>query len=373
MGAALAFDALGNYCILSHITLDMSILCSVLYKYTGTGGLHMKGERHASPFLTVVRNAIRVRHYSIRTEQAYLDWIKRFIWFHNKRHPEGMGAQEVVQFLTYLAVERNVAPSTQNQALNALNFLYKAVLDRPLGDMAGLVRAKKPAKLPTVLTVQEVGALLKHLEGLHWLAACLLYGSGLRLMECLRLRVMNLDFEHRAMFIINGKGAKDRVVTLADELLRPLQRHLQAVKNIHEKDLSDGYGEVYLPYALARKYPQAARQWAWQYVFPAPKRSNDPRSDKIRRHHLDESTLQRAIKLAVRKAGIQKPASCHSLRHSFATHLLERGMDIRTVQEQLGHKDVRTTQIYTHVLNRGGNAVKSPLGSVLGEAILIPN
>ncbi len=327
----------------------------------------MESERHSSPFLSTIRDAIRVRHYSIRTEQAYLDWIKRFIWFHDKRHPNTMGGEEVTQFLTFLAVKKNVAPSTQNQALNALNFMYKTVLDRPLGDITGLVRAKKPAKLPTVLTLDEVRGLLKHLNGLHWLAACLLYGSGLRLMECLRLRVMDLDFTHRAIMIINGKGAKDRVVTLADELIVPLQRHLEYVKNIHEKDLSDGYGAVYLPYALERKYPNAARQWGWQYVFPSPHRSNDPRANVIRRHHMNESSLQRAIKIAVRKAGIEKPASCHTLRHSFATHLLERGMDIRTVQEQLGHKDVRTTQIYTHVLNRGGNAVKSPLGSVLSS------
>ncbi len=327
----------------------------------------MESEKHSSPFLSEIRDAIRVRHYSIRTEQAYLDWIKRFIWFHNKRHPNTMGGQEVAQFLTFLAVKKNVAPSTQNQAFNALNFMYKSVLERPLDDIAGLVRAKKPAKLPTVLTVDEVRGLLKHLNGFHWLAACLLYGSGLRLMECLRLRVMDLDFNHRAVIIINGKGAKDRVVTLADELIVPIQRHLEYVKNIYEKDLSDGYGAVYLPYALAKKYPNAATQWAWQYVFPSLHRSNDPRSNVIRRHHMNESSLQRAIKIAVRKSGIEKPASCHTLRHSFATHLLERGMDIRTVQEQLGHKDVRTTQIYTHVLNRGGNAVKSPLGSVLGS------
>jgi len=329
----------------------------------------MESKKRSSPFLSEIRDAIRVRHYSIRTEQAYLDWIKRFIWFHNKRHPDTMGGHEVAQFLTFLAVKKNVAPSTQNQALNALNFMYKAVLDRPLGDIVGLVRAKKPTKLPTVLTIDEVRGLLKHLNGLHWLAACLLYGSGLRLMECLRLRVMNLDFNHRSIIIINGKGAKDRVVTLADELIVPLQRHLEYVKNIHEKDLTDGYGAVYLPYALAKKYPNAPTQWAWQYIFPSSHRSNDPRANVIRRHHLNESSLQRAIKVAVRKAEIEKPASCHTLRHSFATHLLERGMDIRTVQEQLGHKDVRTTQIYTHVLNRGGNAVKSPLGSVLGGLV----
>ncbi len=324
----------------------------------------MAGDYLDSPFLTRVRDTIRVKHYSIRTEKTYIGWIKRFILFHKKRHPQEMAEKEVVQFLTYLAVESNVAPATQNQALNALSFLYKSVLDRPLGELVGGVRAKKPKKLPTVLTQDEVKAVLTQLDGHHWLAACLLYGSGLRLMECVRLRVMNLDFNHRAIYVMNGKGAKDRIVTLPDDLMIPLQRHLEAVKNTHEKDLADGFGAVYLPFALARKYPNAPKEWGWQYVFPAIHRSNDPRSETMRRHHFDEKGLQRAVKHAVRAANIHKAASCHSLRHSFATHLLERGMDIRTVQEQLGHKDVRTTQIYTHVLNRGGNAVVSPLGAI---------
>jgi len=318
----------------------------------------------SSPFLRQVRDAIRLRHYSIRTEHAYLGWIRRFIFFHGKRHPREMGAQEVVQFLTHLAVQRNVSPSTQNQALNALSFLYRVVLEQPLGELSGMARARKRQKLPVVLSREEVRAVLREMDGDYWLPACLLYGSGLRLMECLRLRVMNLDFGHRAIYIINGKGAKDRVVVLPDELLVPLQRHLEAVKNLHAKDLADGHGAVYLPYALARKYPNAACAWAWQYVFPARSRSVDPRANVIRRHHLDEKGLQRAVKRALRRAGIEKPASCHTLRHSFATHLLERGMDIRTVQEQLGHKDVRTTQIYTHVLQRGGNAVISPLAGL---------
>lgn len=244
-------------------------------------------------------------------------------------------------------------------------FLYKAVLDRPLGELQGVVRAKKPRRLPVVLSRNEVTQVLRHLQGLHWLAACLLYGSGLRLMECVRLRVKDLDFEHRAVIVREGKGGKDRIVTLPDELIVPLQRHLGNVRNSHDKDLAEGYGAVWLPHALARKYPNAPKQWGWQYVFPATRRSMDPRSNVVRRHHIDESSLQKAVKLAIRKAGIEKPASCHTLRHSFATHLLERGMDIRTVQEQLGHKDIRTTQLYTHLLKRGGNAVRSPLSDVL--------
>ena len=320
---------------------------------------------HPSPFMRQVRDAIRVRHYSIRTEEAYLDWAKRFILFHGKRHPREMGEAEVGAFLTHLAVDRNVASSTQNQALNALVFLYKVVLERPLGNVSGIVRAKKPQRLPVVLTPGEVREVLRNLNGIPWMLACLMYGSGLRLMEGVRLRVMDLDFDHRAILVRNGKGAKDRVVTLADELIPVLKRHLETTRSIHKKDLADGFGAVYLPHALGRKYPNAPREWIWQYVFPSSKRSTDPRSGVARRHHFDESSVQKAVKRAVRTAEIHKKASCHSLRHSFATHLLERGMDIRTVQEQLGHKDVRTTQIYTHVIQRGGNAVVSPLGGVL--------
>jgi integron integrase len=326
----------------------------------------MQEENRTSPFLEQLRTAIRVRHYSIRTEQAYVEWVRRFILYHGKRHPVELGETEVSGFLSYLAVNRNVAASTQNQALNALVFLYRNVLGRPLGNTIDGVRARKPKRLPVVLSQGEIRELLRHLDGNHWLPVCLLYGSGLRLMECLRLRVKDLDFGHRAILVRQGKGGKDRVVTLPDEIIQPLQRHLEAVRNTHAKDLQDGFGKVYLPHALARKYPNAAGEWGWQYVFPASKRSIDPRSGVERRHHLDESSLQKAVKVAVRKAGIHKPASCHSLRHSFATHLLERGMDIRTVQEQMGHKDVRTTQIYTHVLQRGGNAVVSPLSGVLG-------
>lgn len=321
--------------------------------------------KRKSEFLECVRAAVRVRHYSVRTEQNYIDWIVRYIRFHGYRHPKDMGESEVAQFLTFLAVDLKVAASTQNQALNALNFLHRAVLDRPLGKMPGVVRAKQPERLPVVLTGEEVGELLRNVADTYWLPACLMYGSGLRLMETVRLRVKDLDFEHRALIVRGGKGGKDRVVTLPDELIVPLKRHLQSVKLFHDKDLADGFGDVYLPNALARKFPTSGRQWTWQYVFPAKRRSVDPRSGLVRRHHIDASAVQRAVKQAVRDAAIEKPASCHTLRHSFATHLLERGMDIRTVQEQLGHRDLRTTQIYTHVINRGGAAVISPLGSVL--------
>ncbi len=326
----------------------------------------MQKESAKSPFLDRVREVIRTRQYSIRTEEFYTHWVKRFILFHDKRHPKELGETGVAEFLTHLAVKRQVSPATQNQALNALVFLYRHVLDRPLGDILGTVRAKRPERLPVILTRTEVRQLFAHLDGPHWLPACLLYGSGLRLMECIRLRVKDLDFDHRAITVRCGKGGKDRVVTLPDPCIEPLKQQLALVSRLHNKDLQDGFGAVWLPHALAHKYPCAATSFGWQYVFPASKRSVDPRSGVTRRHHVDESCLQRAIKLAVRKAGITKPASCHTLRHCFATHLLERGMDIRTVQEQLGHKDVRTTQIYTHVLRRGGNAVVSPLADILG-------
>ncbi len=319
-----------------------------------------------SRFLDQVRDAIRVRHYSIRTEEAYVGWIRRFILFHGKRHPREMGESEVAALLTDLAVNGRVSAATQNQALNALVFLYKVVLERPLAQIHGVVRAKKPERLPAVLSTGEVRCLLQHLDGMPWLIGCLLYGSGLRLMEAVRLRVKDIDFDHCAILVRDGKGAKDRVVTLADGLLVPLRRHLESVHLLHDKDLADGRGCVYLPFALERKYPNAPRQWHWQYVFPSGSLSLDPRSGVERRHHVDESIVQKAIRSAVRKAGINKPASCHTLRHSFATHLLERGMDIRTVQEQLGHRDVRTTQIYTHVLRRGASGVISPLNALLG-------
>jgi integron integrase len=326
----------------------------------------MQPSEDSSPFLRSVREAIRKRHFSIRTEEAYLQWIRRFILFHGKRHPMQLGESDVAAFLSHLAVDGQVASATQNQALNALVFMYRNVLDRPLGQCTGIVRAKRPQRLPVVLTPDEVGRILRALKGIYWLIGCLQYGSGLRLLESVRLRVKDLDFEHHAILVRDGKGGKDRVVTLPDELVIPLKRHLATRRTLFERDCADGVGTVYLPYALARKYPNAPSQWAWQYVFAAETVSTDPRSGERRRHHVDESSMQKAVRTAVREAQIHKPASCHTLRHSFATHLLERGADIRTVQEQLGHSDVRTTQIYTHVLKRGGLAVKSPLGAVLG-------
>lgn len=318
-----------------------------------------------SVLLNQVVEAVRVRHYSIRTEQAYLYWIKFFIRFHGVRHPKDMAEREVAEFLSFLSVQRDVAASTQNQALNAIVFLYKCVLDKPLGDIPGIVRAKRPQRVPVVLSVDEVARVLGNISGVQWLIAGLLYGSGLRLMEAVRLRVKDVDFSRRVIVVRRGKGGKDRVVTLSERLIEPLRRHIETTKTLHERDLADGFGDVWLPNALARKYVNAGKEWGWQYVFPASKRSVDPRSGKTRRHHLDASTVQKAVKQAVRLSHIVKPATCHTLRHSFATHLLERGADIRTVQEQLGHNDVRTTQIYTHVLNRGGNAVVSPLDSVI--------
>jgi len=309
-----------------------------------------------------VRDAIRLKHYSIRTEEAYVTWIKRYIYFHNVRHPAEMGAAEVEAFLTSLAVEKNVAASTQNQALSALLFLYKEVLQQDLGPIDTL-RAKKPKRLPTVLTKEEVQQVLGQLSGVNLLIARLLYGSGLRLMECLRLRVKDLDFAQRLILVRDGKGAKDRVTMLPETLIVPLQDHLRIVKRTHEEDLAQGHGAVYLPHALERKYPNANREWIWQYVFPSTRLSVDPRSRVVRRHHIHESSLQKAVRAAAQATGIPKRINPHTFRHSFATHLLEQGYDIRTVQELLGHKSVKTTMIYTHVLNEGPLAVRSPLDS----------
>jgi len=311
--------------------------------------------------LELVRDAIRLKHYSIRTEQAYVDWIKRFILFHHKRHPAEMAETEVTAFLTHLARVGNVAASTQNQALSALLFLYKEVLKQEIGWLGKVERAKKPPKLPVVLTGSEVKRLFAHLEGTEKLMAGLLYGSGLRLMECLRLRVKDVDFAYARVTIRDAKGGKDRVTMLPVNLASPLQRHIAKMKIQHEQDLADGHGTVHLPFALSRKYPNAEREWIWQWVFPSSRLSVDPRSGKKQRHHFAENLVQAAIRRAARAADLTKPASCHSLRHSFATHLLEKGYDIRTVQELLGHKDVSTTMIYTHVLNKPGIGVRSPL------------
>jgi integron integrase len=306
-------------------------------------------------------DAIRARHYSRRTEKAYWYWIRHFIFFHGKRHPAQMGAAEVTAFLSWLASQRDVAAATQNQALSALLFLYKHVLGEDLPWRAGLVRAQRPVRMPVVLTPAEVRRLLEPLQGTARLMVGLLYGAGLRQIECLSLRVKDLDFAYRQIVVRDGKGARDRVTMLPENLVQPLQAHLGRVRVLHRRDLSEGFGEVWLPHALARKYPRAAFEWGWQFVFPSARRSPDPRDGATRRHHVHPDTLSRIVKRAARQAGVVKPVTCHTLRHSFATHLLESGYGIRTVQELLGHSDVSTTMIYTHVLNRGGRAVKSPL------------
>jgi len=311
--------------------------------------------------LDQLRAEIRVRHYSLRTEQAYVDWVRRFILFHNKRHPKEMGAGEVRDFLSHLAVDRNVSSSTQNQAKSALLFLYRGVLKMELPWLDEVIAAKTPKRLPVVLTQVETRQLLGAMSGTMGLMTSLLYGTGMRLMEGLRLRVKDVEFSRREIIVREGKGNKDRVTVLPENLLLPLKAHLEKVKALHERDLAEGFGEVFLPDALAVKYPSAPKAWGWQFVFPSPVRSTDPRSGIERRHHVYETSVQRAVREAARLAGIHKPVTPHVLRHSFATHLLQAGYDIRTVQELLGHKDVATTMIYTHVLNRGGRGVVSPL------------
>ncbi len=315
--------------------------------------------------LDQVRDAIRLKHYAIRTEKAYADWIKRFILYHDKRHPNQMGAREIEQFLAHLAINRHVAASTQNQALSALIFLYREVLHLELDRPVDVLWAKKPQRLPVVLTRDEAMRVIAAMNGTHQLMTKLLYGTGIRLMECVRLRVKDIDFAQSLIIVRDGKGQKDRVTILPQTLIAPLQEHLRGVKQLHDRDLAQGFGAVYLPDALERKYPHANRAWVWQYVFPAARRSRDPRSDAVRRHHMHENSLQKAVKRASQIAAIPKRVSPHVFRHSFATHLLENGYDIRTVQELLGHKDVKTTMIYTHVLNRGGLAVRSPLDEPL--------
>lgn len=327
----------------------------------GVGREGVTGKSGPPMLLDQVRQRLRVKHYSVRTEQAYVGWIRRFILANGKRHPRDMGEREVEAFLTILATRGNVAAGTQNQALSALLFLYREVLKLELPWMESVVRAKRPRRIPVVLSREEVARLLSAMEGQAWLMAGLLYGTGMRLMECIRLRVKDVDFGRGEIVVRDGKGGKDRRVPLPLRLREPLQAAIERACLLHATDLADGLGEVWLPHALARKYPNAARETGWQYVFPSPQRSVDPRSGKLRRHHVDDSVLQRAIRGARKLAMIDKPATCHTLRHSFATHLLEAGHDIRTVQELLGHKDVATTQIYTHVLGRGAGAVLSPL------------
>ncbi|PYS91836.1 MAG: integron integrase [Acidobacteria bacterium] len=311
--------------------------------------------------LDLVRHTMRVRHLSRRTEEAYVHFIKHFILFHGKRHPAEMGAEEIQAFLTHLAVKKHVAASTQNQALSALLFLYRDVLHQELPRIEGVTRARRPHRLPVVFTKAETAALLLHLSGVPFLVCSLLYGSGLRLMETLRLRAKDLDFERNEITVRDGKGEKDRMTMLPHTIKDQLRAQLVKVKLQHEEDRRRGFGEVWLPYALSRKYPNASRSWPWQYVFPPAQLSRAEENGSIRRHHASEAAIQKAVKCALAEAGIIKHGSCHSLRHSFATHLLEDGYDIRTVQELLGHKDVRTTMVYTHVLNRGGRGVRSPL------------
>ena len=311
--------------------------------------------------LEQVRTHIRFKHYSIRTEEAYVQTIKRFIIFHHKRHPQEMGADEIRRYLSHLATEGQVSASTQNQALAALLFLYREVLGLELPFIDGIEKAKRPVRVPVVLTREEANRIIAHLSGVYHLMASLLYGSGLRLMECMRLRVKDVDFGYKQITVRDGKGEKDRRTVLPLSLIEPLERQLMHARLFHEEDLQRGHGRVYLPYALERKYPKAAREWAWQWVFPAQKISTDPRTGQFRRHHTSGDRLQAEVKKAVRRAGIAKRISCYTLRHSFATHMLEEGYDVRTIQELLGHASVQTTQIYTHVLNRGGRGVKSPL------------
>lgn len=318
-------------------------------------------EARPKKLLDQVRDVIRLKHYSYRTEQTYVYWIRRYILFHNKRHPKEMGCSEIEQFLTHLAVTEQVCASTQNQAFSAILFLYRSVLHLELDGPIEAMRAKRSRYLPTVLTSEEVQAVIGQLWGVNKLVIQVLYGSGLRLSEGLRLRVKDVDFAQRQLIVRDTKGQESRVTVLPSCLIEPLQEHLQQVKQLHQQDLERGYGAAHLPFALERKYRYANRQWIWQFVFPAERFSRDPRSGIVHRYHLHETGIQRSLKQAVRAAGVDKRVSCHTFRHSFATHLLQAGYDIRTVQELLGHKDVKTTMIYTHVLNRGGRGVRSPL------------
>jgi len=354
-----------------------------LYAHTTQRGNTMPTNNHpqtdpqkpAKKLLDQYRDAIRLKQYSPRTGDTYIQWVREYILFHNKRHPKEMTVAEINQFITHLVTERNISASTQNQAISAILFLYRHVLHIPL-DESLLVdfRPQRAKNIPTVLSKQEVKLIIDRMQGVHKLAVQIMYGSGLRIMECLRLRVKDIDFANHQIIVRDGKGGGDRVTPLPDSLIRPLKLQLQHAKALHDKDLSEGYGSVYLPYALEHKYRNAHKEWEWQYLFPAPNLSQDSHSPSpnstaefgegwsgVRRHHLDESTLQKSVKHAAKLAKISKKVSPHTFRHSFATHLLQNGYDIRTVQELLGHKDVKTTMIYTHVLQRGGLAVKSPL------------
>jgi integron integrase len=311
-----------------------------------------------------MRSEIRVRHYSLRTEETYVDWVKRFIYFNDKKHPAELGRSEVEGFLSHLALERHVSASTQNQAKAALLFLYKHVLGLELPWLSGIIQAKPSQRLPVVLSPAEVRKLLGQMSGLTELITRLLFGTGLRLMEGLRLRVKDIDFERQEVIVRAGKGNKDRVTMLPEALKTPLRAHLAKVQELHEQDLQEGFGDVFMPDALAEKFPSASRSLGWQWVFPSTTRSVDPRSGRVRRHHIHAETIQRAVRSAARSAGLVKPVTPHVMRHCFATHLLESGYDIRTVQELLGHKDLETTMIYTHVLNRGGRGVTSPLDQI---------
>lgn len=326
-------------------------------------------QRELDGLLDQLRDRIRYKRYSLRTEQAYVDWVRRFVHFNGRRDPAELVAGDVERFLTHLAVNLHVAASTQNQAQSALLFLYREILSRDVRWLDGVVRAKAPSRLPVVLTVAEVEKLLGGMRGTHRLLAELLYGTGMRIMEALRLRVKDVDFGRSEILVRDGKGAKDRVTMLPRRLVAPLRRQIARSRALHQEDIGDGFGRTWLPAALARKYPSAAREWAWQYVFPADRRAIDPRTGDVRRHHVSDQSFQRAMRESLRRSGIAKLATPHTLRHSFATHLLEAGYDIRTVQELLGHSDVGTTMIYTHVLNRGGRGVASPLDRLDERAI----
>jgi integron integrase len=344
-------------------TGDESVRTNTPYKMPKARAIAAVRARHPE-VMRALQTRIRTKDQSIRTEQTYESWVSRFVVFHKMKDPRDMAELEVVRFLEYLAVSRQVTGKTQSVAMNAIVYLYKQVLQRPLGDFGDFVRAKKSRYLPVVLSRREVKLLLDQMEGTYGLMAGLLYGTGMRLMECIRLRVKDVDFDYQQFVVRNAKGKKDRVVPFPKKHQAPLREHLKSRRDLHSSDLAKGVGSVYMPSALARKYPNAACEWIWQYVFPSSRVSEDPRSKAIRRHHLHEKSLQRKIKPATMRAGITKKVGCHTLRHSFATHMLEDGYDIRTVQELLGHADVSTTMIYTHVLNTPGLAVRSPVDSL---------